>query len=157
MSGKTTTGKLLAEKLGWRFIDTDELIQEAHGMSCRDLFRQRGEAFFRQAEREVIAASCDVNHSVMSIGGGALTIQENVSVLQERGQIVYLQVSLPTLLHRMKSIPAFLDPENLESSLQKLIDERSAQYETAANHRIICDDMAPEEIASTIFTSVRME
>ena len=97
MSGKTTIGKLLAEKLQLPFLDTDRLIEESYvamtGMncSCRQIFFEKGEPFFRDLEKEQIKALQGDHARVIALGGGVLIDPDNVRTLQSIGRIFYLK------------------------------------------------------------------
>src|SRR6185295_15197346 len=89
-SGKSTVGRILAERLGWEFRDTDEVVQAFAGMTIRELFEQRGEGEFRKLECAAVkeCASCD--RTVIATGGGAILDATNVVALRLRGYVVHL-------------------------------------------------------------------
>jgi len=140
MSGKTTIGKLLAEKLHLNFIDTDALIESAYSKitgrksSCRQIFLKHGEIYFRKLESNQIEELKEKNQSVISLGGGALNNQNNVTILQSIGRIIYLKAPVEILWKRIvqKGIPAYLDPRDPERSFYALADQRSSLYEKAS-------------------------
>ena len=85
-SGKSRTGRALAERLGRTFVDTDAVIVERAGKSITDIFAQDGEAAFRQMERDIIAEIArNEAPQVVSLGGGALNQPENLKVIRESG------------------------------------------------------------------------
>lgn len=71
-AGKTTVGALLASRLGWRFVDSDRVVEDRTGMSVAALFERRGESEFRQLEAEVIRETTEGGRIVLALGGGAL-------------------------------------------------------------------------------------
>ena len=77
-SGKTSVGRLLADRLGWAFVDTDDLIESQAGTSIADIFATEGEAGFRAREREAIAKATQDARRVIAVGGGAVTDRRNV-------------------------------------------------------------------------------
>ena len=82
-SGKTVVGRLLAERRGWTFVDTDALIEAQAGISIAEIFAAEGEAGFRAREERVIARVAADRRRVLSVGGGAVLRQENVAQLRE--------------------------------------------------------------------------
>ena len=90
-SGKSRTGRALADRLGRPFVDTDNVIVERAGKSISEIFEQEGEAAFRKMERDVIAEIAQSEKPlVVSLGGGALTQAENLKVIRENGTIIRL-------------------------------------------------------------------
>ena len=106
-SGKTTVGRILATKLGWRFIDTDKLIVEQTGKEISDLFQERGEVYFRQVEKEIISHLPQVSRTVIATGGGAVIDRTNYLLIKENGLVYYLKAS-PSVLAR-RSVLAWAD------------------------------------------------
>ena len=96
-SGKSTVGRLLAERLGRRFVDTDELITERIGMSIPEYFERYGEATFREVECEVIREISVYGSLVIATGGGAVLREENVSNLKKNGRIYFIDRALADL------------------------------------------------------------
>ena len=100
-SGKTTFGKELAEKLNYRFIDTDQEIEQLVGMSIDTLFKTKGEAYFRQLERQYLR-EVKLNNTVLSTGGGMPCYYDNMEYLNKIGVTVYLEYSSEELFNRLK-------------------------------------------------------
>ena len=97
-SGKTTVGRLLAEKLGRPFIDTDAEIVKAAGVDIPTIFKERGEAAFRDLETAVIKKAGAETGVVIATGGGAVLREENVDALQQNGQLIFLNRPLDQLV-----------------------------------------------------------
>ena len=126
--GKTTVGKILSEKLGMRFFDTDERITEKTGRTPAELIRSRGEEYFRELESEVIALVSQDNHTVISTGGGAVTVDKNVLSLKANGKIFFIDRPLEML--------SFSPDRPLSSSmdaLRRLYEKRIDLYRSAAD------------------------
>jgi shikimate kinase len=103
-SGKTTVGKALADHLGWRFCDTDNLISRLERMSVSEIFRSRGEAHFRRAETRIIAqVMVRQRHTVIALGGGAFMERRNLVLAQSNAIVVYLKCSVLELYRRLKN------------------------------------------------------
>jgi len=99
-AGKTTVGQNLGALLGWDFADLDEAICRREGMSITEIFRERGEPFFRQREQAVLASLAGRQRLVVATGGGTYVSEENRNLVEAAGWSVWLQVSLPEALRR---------------------------------------------------------
>jgi len=91
-SGKTSVGKILAQKMGLSFVDTDELLVEKHGRSVSEIVRNDGWDGFRGLEQAVIQEVCAQDSTVIATGGGAVLDPANVSAMQHSGPVVWLKV-----------------------------------------------------------------
>ena len=101
-AGKSTVGALLALRLGWRFLDSDHLIESRAGMTIADIFAQQGEPAFRDLEAAVIRHATATHSLVLALGGGALetaATRELLAALQD-SVVIYLHAPLETLLSR---------------------------------------------------------
>ena len=99
-AGKTTVGQLLAAKLGLRFADTDQVIEQRRGRSVRDIFAEDGEAAFREAEHEVLAELLRGPEAVLAVGGGAVEHQSSRRLLRA-ARVIYLQVGYDEAMRRV--------------------------------------------------------
>ena len=133
-SGKTTLGRLVATKAGYRCIDNDELIlnDRPELLSIRQLYTNEGkEAFMAQ---EAASLQAFLSHSpedtIISLGGGACDNERLISLIRATGTVVYLQVEQDALLKRilLGGVPPFLDPHNIEDSFSELYTHRDARY-----------------------------
>lgn len=104
-AGKTTVGALLAERLGWRFVDSDFRVEAAAGMTVAEIFAQRGEAEFRELEAAAIAEIASSDQLVMAVGGGALEAAATRDLLASLSNtlIVFLDAPLETMIARCAS------------------------------------------------------
>ncbi len=143
-SGKTTVGKLLAEKLGRTFIDTDAEIERETGLTPSEIFAEQGEAAFRDIESAVIARLADRNGVVIATGGGAVLRPENVRALKANGRLFFLNRS-PELLIPTADRPTALTKEAI---IERYV-ERFATYMTTADIAIPADD-APACVADLV-------
>ncbi|HEY6445512.1 MAG TPA: shikimate kinase [Acidobacteriaceae bacterium] len=106
-AGKTTAGALLAVRLGWRFVDSDRVVEERAGMNIAAIFERRGEPEFRRLEAEVIRETTQDEHIVLALGGGALesaTTREFLASLPG-WHMVFLDAPLETLIGRCAGQP----------------------------------------------------
>lgn len=136
--GKTTLGRLAAERLGKGFVDTDEKIVERIGMPISAFFAQNGEAAFREIETEVLREVSAQNGLVISTGGGVVKNPENIRLLKQNGKLIWLKRPA-MLLESGNGRPLAPDSE----AAAKLYHERLPLY-TAAAEAIVENDSTPE-------------
>lgn len=156
--GKTTLGQLLAKRLGWDFLDTDQLVEKEFAskkgkhLSAREIYRQEGERFFRLMEKQQIASLKEIKNTTLSVGGGSLSDPENLQILQQIGDLYYLKASPEYLWKRIegRGIPVYLDPKRPEQAFYELAQRRIPRYEQAANTIIEVEHRSKEEIVDQI-------
>ena len=129
-SGKSTIGKILAKKLGRKFVDADEEIVRYAGMSIPDIFTQSGEAVFRQLETEILRKLGMESGIVLATGGGCVTKEENYPILHQNGRILWIQRNIDAL-------PVDGRPLSQRIKLDEMYQARKPLYEGFAD---ICVD-----------------
>jgi shikimate kinase len=142
--GKTTFGKLLADKMDRKFLDTDQIVMELYkqehnrSLTAREIYQQLGEEGFRALEKRAVATLESVQNSIIAVGGGTVLLPENVERLQKLGQLVYLDAQPETLRKRifLYDLPAFLTGEQ---ELEEWIKQRKPIYEAIPAHRLTVD------------------
>lgn len=134
-SGKSTIGRALAQRLGFAFVDTDEIVAARAGMPIPEIFRREGEAGFRKHEAEVVAEVARLERHVVATGGGAPTVPESAKALKEAGTVVHLDVDLETARLRTRRHahrrPLLRDLD--DDGLATLLATRRALYERVAD------------------------
>jgi shikimate kinase len=154
-SGKTTVGPLVAARLGWRFVDVDDVIEAETGSAIADFFSRHGEAAFRKREQETIARLAAGEALVLALGGGAIEDAATRSMLlaQEGTLVVHLEVQLATTLARCAGSegtrPVLADRANLEARYRR----RLPLYRTA-HASIAVDALTPEEVADAVIRTI---
>lgn len=129
-SGKTTVGRLLAEKLGREFIDSDDVIAQNAGKSVPEIFAEEGEAGFRRREQQAIAALTQRPGIVLSVGGGAILLEENRKALRQNAAVFLLVRDLEKL--PLEGRPLSKDP----AALQKLAEVRGPLYQAVCDFTV---------------------
>jgi shikimate kinase/3-dehydroquinate synthase len=131
--GKTTTGMLLAERMGWHFLDTDKIIENEAGMPISEIFLQKGESEFRSREKELLQKLAQSTRTVVSLGGGTLVDPENRALAEQDGPVVCLKCEPEVILQRMgdelNARPLLAGTGPLER-LKTLLAKRSALYDS---------------------------
>lgn len=148
--GKSTVARILGKKLGFRVVDTDELIVEKYG-AISDIFEKFGEECFRNFETQVVKDIASYDNCIVSTGGGCLLREENRTLFKSYGKIVFLRTQLATLSQRLAGDTTRpLLKGDMQSRLHKLMEERAPIYENSADIVIDTDTLTPEEAADKI-------
>jgi shikimate kinase len=152
-AGKSTVGRRLAKKLGWKFIDLDTEIERREGRSIAEIFREKGEPYFRDLERSCLKDLSSSRKSIIALGGGAYMDPENRDVAEKTGLTVWLKVSFSKLVHRVKidgTRPKFVD----QAQAERLYQIREPLYALAKVH-VSTDDGTPESAVDEIMGVLR--
>ena len=160
-AGKSTIGRLVAERLGWQFLDTDDLIAAQMGQPAGQVLSSAGEAHFRQLEAEALQVAAGHKAAVISTGGGAVIDEANRRLMRETGLVVYLHTSVETAWQRLceqmrqskdTDIRPLLAGDDGQSKLHALYQTRQSWYEEAALH-LSTDDETPERLALQVIAA----
>lgn len=156
-SGKTTVGRQLAEQLELQCLDLDDYIVEKEGMSIPEIFKNRGELYFRKREHQyLVEVLRQQDDFILSVGGGTPCYGKNLGViLESTDNVFYLNVPIPQLVERLSKQKAQrplvrdISNEELPEFIGKHLFERNAFYNQA--HSVIyCGNKPPEDIAVEI-------
>ena len=155
-SGKSTVGKILADKTSREFVDVDKLIEERERMSIKDIFEKKGEPYFRELEKKYLQELLNINNLVVSTGGGLGADAENMNKMKKNGIVVWLDINLNTVLERIKNDenrPLLNQP--LEK-IKQLFEERKKVY-GLATYRINVENKTPFQIVEEILNKIKMK
>ena len=151
-SGKSTVGRLVARRLGWSFVDTDTLIEEAAGQSIAAIFSEQGEAAFRELEARALTRATRAGQTVVATGGGAPTHDAGRSILAD-GYTVWLAVSPAVAAERLAQQeadePRPLLAGDARARLESLLEARHDDY-SRADARIDVDGLTPEQACDEV-------
>jgi len=134
--GKTSIGRRLAQRLQIPFVDADQEIVDAAGLSIPEIFERFGEAHFRDGERRVIARLFDGKRKIIATGGGAFVNEETRQLMLERAIVIWLDADIDTLVERTarKGDRPLLANGDAREILTKLAQERNPLYAQAHVH-----------------------
>ncbi|MDJ0631770.1 MAG: shikimate kinase [Xenococcaceae cyanobacterium MO_188.B29] len=144
-TGKTTVGKILAQKLGYRFLDTDEAIEAVAGKKITEIFAEEGEENFRDLESKILNEVSAYIRSAIATGGGIIQRQMNWSYLRQ-GLIIWLDTDLKIIQERLSTDQS----RPLASNLESLWSVRRPLYAQADLHIKIDNHQNPEDIVTQI-------
>ena len=149
-AGKSRVGRVVAERLGLPFVDTDKAIEEQYGSPLAEIFRERGETEFRAAEQQLIARLLAGEAQVIALGGGALVDPVTRAALSRRARTVWLDTPFEIILARLeRSHDRPLASNRSAAELKALWQERRPHY-AEAQVRIDTSDADPKRIADRI-------
>lgn len=172
-SGKTTVGRIVAARTGWRFHDLDQIIADAAGRSVARIFADEGEAGFRKRENEALRAAARLERAVIATGGGAACNEENLQLMRASGRVIALEVTAEEVVRRAgpgsdrpllragagAGAPAPLSqsqpgpgagrPASPREVAAALLDSRASFYRRA-HHRIDTMSRSPEQVAAQV-------
>ena len=137
-AGKTTVGRLLAQKLSLTFIDSDHEIENHTGVDIPLIFEKEGEEGFRRREADIIDELSQRKNIVLATGGGAVIKEMNRKNLINRGLVIYLQADIKHLLRRTRkdrNRPLLQGP-NPEQKLREIMEQREPLYRQTADYVI---------------------
>ena len=150
-SGKTSTGRPLAERLGYGFVDADAVVEQAAGCSIPEIFERDGEAGFRKLESQVLNAISQRHSLVVATGGGVVTQPENWGLLHS-GIVIWLDVVPEQLMVRLRSdntVRPLLQTADPEAALNALLNQRRPLY-AEADLTVVINDETPDTVADGI-------
>lgn len=151
-SGKSTVGRILADRFELDFVDTDTVIEERTGKSVQQIFAKEGEERFREVEKRVVESVCGKTGQVISAGGGVILKPENARCLKKNGKVVYLRLGEEEIYARTARLsgrPLLAGPDR-KARVRELIARRKDLYEAAADAIVDVGEMSPQKAADAI-------
>lgn len=135
-SGKTTIGKLIAEKLKWKFIDLDEEIEKSEKTKIKDIVENKGWEYFRDLEKKVTKKISGNNKLVIATGGGTIIDPENEKHLKKNSKLVYLYVKPEICAQRIlndPNRPPLTNKQTITEEIKELYKQRHKRYKESAD------------------------
>jgi len=157
-TGKSRAGWLLAQRLGWAFVDTDAWVAGMAGRSIPDIFEELGEEHFRELERLALDEALTRQRTVIATGGGAAVYPANRAKMSERGWVLLLEATSKTILHRMEAEDAGSEAPIRpllagHDSLQRIIQLKAGRqplYDSLADVIIHTDNRTIEQVVDSM-------
>jgi shikimate kinase len=162
-TGKTTLARLLADRLGWDWVDADVEIERRAGKSIAKIFAEDGEAAFRELEARVIGELCRRDRLVLAAGGGAPLRQDNRDAIRCGGKVVWLRAAPETILARMSGDPTtpgrrpHLTDEDPLAEIVQLLRRREPIYQEAAHLTVDTEAKTPDRLAAEILDRLELD
>lgn len=160
-SGKSTIGPILANTIGYNFVDLDLLIERREKRKIGDIFKEDGESKFREMERKFLTEVSQTPRIVISLGGGTITDQSSLDLIKKTGVLIYLKANPEYIYKRLRTKSdrpmlrtadgELMDAEQLQERIGELLSKRESYYEQA-HIKIHTDD---KKIGNTIDELVR--
>ena len=149
--GKTTIGKIVAKKQDLRFVDTDKNVEDKCSMKIAEIFKKRGEKFFRMEEEKVVLNSLEKEEHVIALGGGSFLNRNIREKILKNAISFWLDLNIKTLGSRViwSNKRPLLEKENYKKIMLDLYNKRKGIYKLA-HHKIICDKMSKGAIVKKI-------
>lgn len=157
-SGKTTVGKQLAKRLGFEFMDTDDLAEKFEGRTISSMFEDSGEAYFRDVESRILQEVLSEPGRVISTGGGIILREENIMALRGASIVVWLKASRETILKnlgRSEDKRPLMRKGEAEERIDKILPARIEKYRKAAHITVAVDGKSPANIVSEILFNLK--
>jgi shikimate kinase len=161
-TGKSKIGRLLARNLDRIFLDTDEQVESRAGMPIGEIFRSQGEDAFRLLEAECVARAAATADVVVSLGGGAITRDENLQAIQAAdGVLVCMEADVDTILERVnrkddRPLLAGLESAQKRDKIEQLLAQRQPYYDRAQLKVHTGEDLDPETVAVDTAAQLRL-
>ena len=157
-AGKSTVGKLLAKKLGRRFLDADHVIEDRCGVKIPVIFEMEGEDGFRKREAQAIKDITAEHDVILATGGGAVLLPENRQFLSERGTVIYLHANPIELWHRTKGGEGrpLLRNGDAKKILESLYSIRDPLYREIADYVIETGKPSVNQLVYTLIMQLEL-
>ncbi len=157
--GKTTTGALVARRLGWDYRDSDADVEALTGRTVPEIFAIDGEAAFRKAEAEVLATACTQEQpAVIAVAGGAVLSEDNRELIRACGTVVWLRAEPHRLAQRVgDGAGRPLLEGDKDEIMVRLLKERAPHYAEVADAVIDVDHLTPDQVADRVLAAADIQ
>ncbi len=152
-SGKSTIGKMLAQKLGWKFYDIDDVIETKEKKSIAEIFRDKGEEYFRVLELETLKELSQESKVVISTGGGLGANEKAMYFMKSNGLVIWMDIDFETFLERCSNSEGRPLLSKGIDFIKQLFDKRRGVYSLA--HKRLDANMNPQSILELILEDLR--
>lgn len=156
-TGKTTVGKLLAGKLGFAFIDTDQAIEEKEGSCISDMVAQSGWSFFRKKEKDMLLHLARKKNHVIATGGGAILHQDIWPEIKQNGLVIWLKADIGTICQRLtadgnvsQSQRPSLTGSDIQAEISSVLSERLPLYESSCHLSLDASDSVEDIVKKAL-------
>lgn len=162
-SGKSSIARPLAKMLGWKTVDSDDLIEERAGKTIKEIFEDEGEPAFRQLEKDILTELLNEEELIIAAGGGAILNPQSRELMKQSGPVVWLQATIQELSERIAADSQTetrrpdLTPLGVREEIEEVLNHRVPMYEEAATMIIITTGKTPEEIATEVYSLLPAE
>ncbi|MEF9992509.1 MAG: shikimate kinase [Peptostreptococcaceae bacterium] len=157
--GKSVVGDKLARILNMQFIDMDTEIEKREKCTIPEIFKNKGQDYFRDAEKKLIKELVEKDNFVVSTGGGIVTQSENCKILKEQKHVVFLDADVNTIIehvcNEMEKRPLLKESKNLQEKVNELMIERYSDYKESSNIMIDVNNKNINEVVSQILVYIR--
>lgn len=153
-AGKSTVGVVLAKRMGYRFVDSDLVIQERTGMLLHQIIEEKGLDGFIQVENEM-NASLDMEQSIIATGGSVIYGVQAMEHLKQMGTVIYLKLSYEAIKNRLGDLHERGVAMREGQTLADLYAERIPYYEKYADVTINCEDKMIKDIVADIIDAIK--
>ena len=158
-AGKSTVGRILADRLGYGFVDTDEEIVKRTCKEITEIFDSEGETAFRALEKRVVAEASASENTVIACGGGVVLDQGNVDAIRSTSRLVLLTANVEETLDRVKGDGSrpLLNVRNREEAVTARLEERMPHYLKAADAIVDTTGLTLKEVADRVIQLLEAE
>jgi shikimate kinase len=159
-TGKTSVGRDVAKKIGWRFVDADDLLMENSGETVTEIVSRGGWELFRKLEKETMKTICQKGGQVVATGGGVVTDGENIEEMKRSGAIVWLRANPETIMERMVrdartgDLRPSLTNQDLTAEIAETLRERLPLYSAATTLNIDTEGKTLSEVSDEVVVSL---
>ena len=156
-AGKSEVGEKLALKLDMDYINTDDIIEREEGKKISQIFKDRGESYFRDLETKLLDAISEIDNTVISTGGGMVLRKENVEKLKRLGPLILLSAREEVIAERLKNVRnrPLLDVPDPKAKIKEILEFRNPIYNAVADFKVDTSDLDIETAVEKILNYLK--